>query len=86
MEGCEAFERAPALSTAFNTRHLLVDWPVPREARNILTKFVMFDFTNPHNNKPVLVNSDHVRTASESAPNSARWSWMVAPFNHRGEP
>jgi hypothetical protein len=30
-------------------------------------KFVML--ANPHNNKPVLVNSDHVRTASESAPN-----------------
>ena len=27
-------------------------------------KFVML--ANPHNNKPVLVNSDHVRTASES--------------------
>ena len=30
-------------------------------------KFVML--ANPHNNNPVLVNSDHVRTASESAPN-----------------
>src|SRR6476646_4244472 len=30
-------------------------------------KFVML--ASPHNNKPVLVNSDHVRTASESAPN-----------------
>jgi hypothetical protein len=30
-------------------------------------KFVML--ANPHNNKPVLVNSDHVRTGSESAPN-----------------
>ena len=30
-------------------------------------KFVML--ANPHNKKPVLVNSDHVRTASESAPN-----------------
>jgi hypothetical protein len=39
-------------------------------------KFVML--ANPHNNKPVLVNSDHVRTASESAPNVATLVRMVA--------
>ena len=39
-------------------------------------KFVML--ANPHNNKPVLVNSDHVRTAPKALRMWSRWSWMVA--------
>lgn len=47
------------------------------------TNFVMF--TNAHTKKPILVNSDHIRTATEAdSHNRSGWSWGNIPRRWSG--